>query len=136
MQGRPVFTSPLNEDTNDKTALYQLHLSLPFGCGLQSFFFDFVSLDLYVLFTLGEGKASFLFRGLADHYAPDPFVMIPPQLHIVSSIVKDIQVGMLRVGNSHTLHIFACEFGHKSVCEPRCIVLVKRKGDMFHDFAE
>ena len=70
--------------------------------------------------------------------------MAPHQFRIVLyPVVKDMQVGMLRVGmphhdvlrvgDSHTLHIFACKACHKSVRKPRRIVLVERKGYMTHD---
>lgn len=49
-----------------------------------------------------------------------------------------LRIGMphhdvLRIGDSHTLHIFACKASHKSVREPRRVVLVERKGYMTHD---
>ena len=37
---------------------------------------------------------------------------------------------ILRIGYSHTLHIFPCEFGHKFVCQLRRIRFVKRQRDM------
>lgn len=40
---------------------------------------------------------------------------------------------ILRIGYSHTLHIFPCEFGHKSVRESRRVVLVERQRNMSYD---
>ena len=101
-------------------------------------------LGLYVLLTLGERQGVFLLHGLADSHAPDSLVMAPHQLRIVLyPVIEDMQVGMLRIGMpyyhilrigySHTLHILACEFGHKSVRESRRILRVKRERNMAYD---
>lgn len=99
-----------------------------------------------VLFSLGERKTVFLLHGLADGHASDSFVMAPHQLCIVLyPVVKNMQVGMFRVGmphhyvlrvcDSYTLHIFASKAYHKSVREPWCVVFVGRNGYMTHDLS-
>ena len=102
---------------------------------------------LYVLLTVRECQPVSAFKLFADFDVPAAFILIRHKRPVVfHPVVDNMQVGMfrvvvpgddiLRIGDSHALHVGRCQFPHPIVGQRRRIVPVERQRDMPHDLCD